>query len=109
MSRDFEIHSFANLDIEELEEAKEEFLSWCDAEIRAKTQEQDLCTLTKEEFIDKYEYDFDAGDHFTDRLHYAISKREDPDPKFCPETFEYNWRQLLDDYHNKKESDNASR
>ena len=57
MSNDFEVHSFGNLNISELEEAKEEFLSWCDEEIQAKTQEIDLYTLTKEEFIKKYEDD----------------------------------------------------
>jgi uncharacterized membrane protein YgaE (UPF0421/DUF939 family) len=61
MSNDFEVHSFGNLDISELEEAKEEFLSWCDEEIQAKTQEIDLYTLTKEEFIEKYEDDFNNG------------------------------------------------
>ena len=107
MSREFEVYSFANHDIEELEELKEQFIAMCDAEIRGQTQEEDLCTLTKEEFIDKYEYDFDAGAHFTDRLHSAISNWEDPEPKYCPETFEYNWRQLLDDYHNKKDEEEA--
>ena len=43
---------------------------------------------------------------FTDRLHSLISNWEDPDPKYHPVTGEYNWRQLLDDYHNKQESDN---
>ena len=100
MSNDFEVHSFGNLDISELEEAKEEFLSWCDEEIRAKTQEIDLYTLTKEEFIEKYEDDFNNGLSFTDRLDYAISEWKQPDPMFHPETGEYNWRQLLEDWHN---------
>tara|TARA_R110002020_G_scaffold10227_2_gene39436 strand:- start:109 stop:477 length:369 start_codon:yes stop_codon:yes gene_type:complete len=100
MSNDFEVHSFGNLDISELEEAKEEFLSWCDEEIQAKTQEIDLYTLTKEEFIEKYEDDFNNGLSFTDRLHYAISEWKQPDPKFNPETGEYNWKQLLEDWHN---------
>ena len=82
MSNDFEVHSFGNLDISELEEAKEEFLSWCDEEIRAKTQEIDLYTLTKEEFIEKYEDDFNNGLSFTDRLHYAISEWKQPDRAF---------------------------
>jgi len=101
MSNDFEVHSFGNLNISELEEAKEEFLSWCDEEILAKTQEIDLYTLTKEEFIEKYEDDFDNGSIcFTDRLHYAISEWKDPEPIYHPETGEYNWRQLLEDWHN---------
>jgi hypothetical protein len=93
MSREFEVYTFANHDIEELKELKEQFIFMCDEEIRGQTQEEDLCTLTKEDF--------------TDRLHYAISEWEDPDPKLCPKTGWYNWRQLLDDYHNKKESDNG--
>ena len=100
MSNDFEVHSFGNLDISELEEAKEEFLSWCDEEIQAKTQEIDLYTLTKEEFIEKYEDDFNNGLSFTDRLHYAISEWKDPDPMYHPETGKYNWKQLLEDWHN---------
>ena len=56
--RDFEVYSFANHDIEELEELKEQFIFMCDEEIRGQTQEIDLCNLTKEEFIYKYEDDF---------------------------------------------------
>jgi hypothetical protein len=105
--RDFEVYSFANHDIEELEELKEQFIFMCDEEIRGQTQEIDLCNLTKEEFIYKYEDDFDNSENFTDRLHSLISNWEDPDPKYHPVTGEYNWRQLLDDYHNKKDEEEA--
>ncbi len=100
MSNDFEVHSFGNLNISELEEAKEDFLSWCDEEILAKTQEIDLYTLTKEEFIDKYEDDLDNGFYFSHRLHYALSEYEHPNTKFHPETGKYNWKQLVEDWHN---------
>ena len=43
--RDFEVYSFANHDIEELKELKEQFISMCDEEIRGQTQDIDLCTL----------------------------------------------------------------
>ena len=53
MSAEFRIGTFANLSIEELQEAKEEFLSLCNGEIEAKTLQDEWCTLPTDEFLKK--------------------------------------------------------
>ena len=52
------------------------------------------------ELFDKYEDDLDNGFYFSHRLHYALSEYEHPNTKFHPETGKYNWKQLVEDWHN---------
>ena len=118
MSNEFEVHCFGNLTIEELEECKEEFLSMCDSEIQAKTIAKEFDELfnmefsyTKmqvnsilKDFADKYPNNSNIwkNDWTADRMHGILSGWKDPDPVYDKDD-NYNWRQLILDFHKDKE------
>ena len=104
MSNEFEVHCFGNLTIEELEECKEEFLSMCDSEILAKTIAKEFDELTIKDFADKYPNNSNIwkNDWTADRMHGILSGWKDPDPVYDKDD-NYNWRQLILNFHKDKE------
>ena len=98
MSAEFRISSFANLSIEELQEAKEEFLYLCNGEIAAQTLQDQWCTLSTDEFLKKYPnyspvWNCDATyDKMSGEFDY-----EQPEPLYDNYN-NYNWRALINKY-----------
>jgi hypothetical protein len=104
MSSEFEVHCFANLTIEELEECKEAFLSMCDSEILSKTIAKEFDELSIKDFADKYPNNsfIWKNDSVANRMHCFLSAWEDPDPVYDKDG-NYNFRKLILDFHKDKE------
>ena len=98
MSAEFRIGTFANLSIEELQEAKEEFLSLCNGEITAKTLQDEWCTLPTDDFLKKYPNSnlVWQSDTVSDKMSGEF-EFEDPEPMY--DTYNnYNWYALINKY-----------
>jgi len=98
MSAEFRIGTFANLSIEELQEAKEEFLSLCNGEIEAKTLQDEWCTLPTDDFLKKYPNSnlVWQSDTVSDKMSGEFGF-EDPEPMY--DTYNnYNWYALINKY-----------
>ena len=106
MSNEFEVHCFANLTIEELEECKEDFLSMCDSEIYAKRIAKELDELSLKEFADIYPNNSHIwkNDCVADRMHGILSSWEEPNPVYDKDG-NYNFSQLILDFHKDKEGE----
>ena len=103
MSSEFEVHSFGNLTIEELEECKEDFLYMCDSEIQAKTIAKEFDKLSIKEFADKFPNNSHIwkNDCVADRMHGILSSWDDPVPIYDKDG-NYNFRQIILDFHKDK-------